>query len=73
MDRAAQLLVFICRILDRVKSSKCGKQYNTWNETTYDHEFSSDHIIVMIVVQEAEIVRLEIEYTVPLNTWQWNS
>jgi len=21
----------ICRILDRVKSSKCDKQYNTWN------------------------------------------
>ena len=29
--KIVQLLLCIYRISDRVKSSKCGKQYNTWN------------------------------------------
>ena len=45
--RIAQLLVCICRILDRVKSSKRDKN-NTILETTY--EFPSDHIIILNVV-----------------------
>ena len=40
---------------------------NTIHETTY--EFVSDHIIIMTVEQKKlKIVRLEIEYTVLLNT-----
>ena len=40
---------------------------NTILETTY--EFLPDHIIIMTIVQKRlKIVRLEIEYTVLLNT-----
>jgi len=31
MGKNCAALVCICRILDCVKSSKCDKQYNTWN------------------------------------------
>jgi len=50
--------------MDHVKSSKCDKQLQYLKQPT-----SSDHIIIMTVVQKKlNIVRLETEYTVLLNT-----